>query len=414
MTSAISNGGRPFWSPEDIICVAGKNEVAVECLGHLLDIGVPRQQLCVTGNKDDAGTNTWQPSLLFAAHKHGVRSVPQEALHAEKNLWFFSLEYDRLIRPAKFASRRLYNMHFSLLPAYRGVSTSVWPILKKEKVTGVTFHEIDAGIDSGPILLQRSFEIGADWTARDLYFAYQANGASLFREFVSLLADPAPRKVVQDEAKASLFMRKDINFKDVQVDLCAPAAQIHDKIRAFTFWEYQLPKVSGREVWRSRLVSGTPSGAPGSIKLLDEWRAVVSGSDGDVELTFSPYAQLFAWAGGQAGVLPPAWAAIPNLDLQNAKGWSALMVAAYNGNIDAARALVGAGASVEAANLRGTTPLMYAFTRMLQSGDAAVFTYLLSVGADHARRDAKGLSISDYLPPEKRGDLRKLFPTVFS
>jgi len=414
MTSAMSNRGRPFWSPEDIICVAGKNEVAVECLGHLLEIGVPRQQLCVTGNKDDAGTNTWQPSLLFAAHKHGVRSVPQEALHVEKNLWFFSLEYDRLIRPAKFASRRLYNMHFSLLPAYRGVSTSVWPILKKEKVTGVTFHEIDAGIDSGPILLQRSFEIGADWTARDLYFAYQANGASLFREFVSLLADPAPRKVVQDEAKASLFMRKDINFKDVQVDLTAPAAQIHDKIRAFTFWEYQLPKVSGREVWRSRLVPGAPSGARGSIKLLDEWKALVSGADGDVELTFSPYAQLFAWAAGQAGVQAPAWSAVPNLDLQNAKGWSALMVAAFNGNIDAVRALVGAGASVEAANLRGTTPLMYAFTRMVQTGDSVAFIYLLSVGADHARRDAKGLSISDYLPPEKRGDLRKLFPSVFS
>jgi methionyl-tRNA formyltransferase len=236
----------------------------------------------------------------------------------------------------------------------------------------------------------------------------------LFREFVSLLADPAPSKVVQDEAKASLFMRKDINFKDVQVDLTAPAAQIHDKIRAFTFWEYQLPKISGREVWRSRLAPGAPSGAPGSIKLLDEWRAVVSGADGDVELTFSPYAQLFAWAGGQSVVLPPAWAAVPNLDLQNAKGWSALMVAAYNGNIDAARALVGAGASVEAANLRGTTPLMYAFTRMVQSGDVAVFTYLLSIGADYTRRDAKGLSISDYLPSEKRGDLRKLFPTVFS
>ena len=82
--------------------------------------------------------------------------------------------------------------------------------------------------------------------------------------------------------------------------------------------------------------------------------------------------------------------------------------------MEGVEALVGAGASVEAANLRGTTPLMYAFTRMVQSGDAAVFTYLLSVGADHARRDAKGLSISDYLPPEKRGDLRKLFPTVFS
>lgn len=414
MTSPKCNNGRPFWSSEDIICVAGKNEVAVECLGHLLEIGVPREQLCVTGNKDDAGTNTWQPSLIFAANQHGIRVVTQEALHAQKNLWFFSLEYDRLIRPAKFASRRLYNMHFSLLPAYRGVSTSVWPILNQEKITGVTFHEIDAGIDSGPILLNRAFEIGVNWTARDLYFAYQANGATLFREFIRVLADAEPRKVVQDESKASLYMRKDINFRDVRVDLTAPAARIHDKLRAFTFWEYQLPKIAGREVWRSRLLPGAPSGVPGCVRELDEWRALVSGADGDVEVTFSPYAQLFAWAAGQAGELAPSWAAVPNLDLQNAKGWSALMVAAFNGNIDAARALVEAGASVEVANLRGTTPLMYAFTRMVQAGDSTVFSYLISIGADPARRDAKGLSISDYLPPEKRGDLRKLFPTIFT
>ena len=414
MTPKPSHGGRPFWSPEDIICVAGKNEVAVECLEHLVEIGVPREQLCVTGNKDDAGTNTWQPSLIFAASQHGIRVVAQEALHAQKNLWFFSLEYDRLIRPAKFASRRLYNMHFSLLPAYRGVSTSVWPILNQEKITGVTFHEIDVGIDSGPVLLNRAFEIDVGWTARDLYFAYQANGATLFREFVRVLADADPRKVAQDESKASLYMRKDINFNDIQVDLVAPAGQIHDKLRAFTFWEYQLPKISGREVWRSRLVQGAPSGSPGSVKLLDEWRALVSGTDGDVEVTFSPYAQLFAWAAGQGGAPAPSWAAIPDLDLQNAKGWSVLMVAAFNGNIAAARALVDAGASFESANLRGTTPLMYAFSRMVQTGDSAVFSYLLSAGADPTRRDAKGLSIADYLPPEKRGDLRVLFPSIFS
>lgn len=413
MTSSQPSEGRRFWSPEDIICVAGKNEVAVDCLAYLVEIGVPRHQLCVTGNKGDTGTNTWQPSLVFAADKHGIRVVSQESLHAEKNLWFLSLEYDRLIRPAKFASRRLYNMHFSLLPAYRGVSTSVWPILNAEKVTGVTFHEIDAGIDSGPVLLNKSFEIADHWTARDLYFAYQANGAALFREFVRVLADPGHRKVPQDESKASLYMRKDINFRDIQVDLTAPAARIHDKLRAFTFWEYQLPKVAGREVWRSRLLEGGPTGSPGAIRKVDAWRSVVSGADGDVELTFSPYADLFSWAAGQAGVMAPAWAAVPNLDLQNAKGWSALMVAAFNGRIDEARALVAAGASVDGANLRGTTPLMYAFTRMLNTGDSAVFSYLLSVGADSSRRDAKGLSISDYLPPEKRGDLRKLFPSIF-
>ncbi len=413
MTSTASNEGRPFWASGDVICVGGKNEVAVDCLEHLLRIGVPCDQLCVTGNRDDTGKNTWQPSLLFAARKRGVRVVTLESLYDEKTLWFFSLEFDRLIRPERFASRRLYNMHFSMLPAYRGVSTSVWPILNGEKRSGVTFHEIDAGIDSGPVLIQEAFDIGPDWTARDLYFAYQAKGTALFRDFIRLLGSGLPTKTAQDDSRSSLYRRKDINYKDVRVDLVSRASQIHDKLRAFTFWEYQLPKIAGRPVWRTRLLDGPPSGVPGSVRSIDEWRALVSGLDGDVELFFSPYDQLFSWAAGETGAVPPPWSVVPSLDLQNAKGWSPLMVAAYNGNAEAVRMLLAAGASPDAANLRGTTPLMYAFTRMTQSGDAAAFSMILAAGADAAQRDANGFNIADYAPPEIKGDLKRQFPSIF-
>ena len=89
------------------------------------------------------------------------------------------------------------------------------------------------------------------------------------------------------------------------------------------------------------------------------------------------------------------------------------MVAAYHGNEGATRLLIEAGAAPEAANLRGTTPLMYAFARMTQTGDTAVFSYLLSIGANPERRDASGLNINDYVPSEKRGDLHRLFPSIF-
>ena len=413
MSRKTNESPAAFWLNGGTVCLAGKNQIAVDCLEHLINLGVPLRQLCVLGNRDDSGKNTWQPSLLFAAARHGVRIVTLESLYDEKGLCFFSVEYDRIIKPAHFASRRIYNLHFSLLPAYRGVCTSVWPILKGEKLTGVTFHEINAGIDTGPILLQRAFEIGPTWTARDLYFAYQKNGAALFRDALRGLGEGSLKPVAQDETKASLFMRKDIDFSKVHIDLTATAAQIHDRLRAHCFWEYQLPSVSGRKVWRSRLLGGKPSGAPGGVTQLDAWRALVSGSDGDVEVHFSPYEQLFAWAKGEPGAAAPDWAAVPDLDLLNAKGWSALMVAAFHGNIEAARALVDAGASLEASNLRGTTPLMYAFTRMNQAGDSAVFTYLLSAGAQADRRDANGLNISNYAPPELRGDLAARFPTIF-
>lgn len=413
MNRDIFSGVRPFWSEGEIVCLAGKNQVAVDCLDSLMALGVPVRQLCVIGNRDDSGKNTWQPSLLFAAAMRGVRVATLESLYAEKGLWFFSAEYDRIINPSLFASKRLFNIHFSLLPAYRGVCTSIWPILRAERRTGVTFHEIDAGIDTGPVLSQRAFEIGPDWTARDLYFAYQAAGAELFRDALRALGEGTLRPVAQDDKKASLFMRRDIDFSNIRIDLSAGAAEIHDTLRAYTFWEYQLPKVSGRKVWRSRLLGGKPNGPPGTVTHLDAWRALISGSDGDVEIRFSPYDELFAWAKGEPGAAAPDWAAVPDVDLMNARGWSALMVAAFHGNIDAVRALVEAGASLEAANLRGTTPLMYAFARMNQVGDCAAFTYLLAAGARADRRDANGLNISDYAPPELRGDLTSRFPSIF-
>lgn len=406
-------GQQRFWKNGDVICLAGKNQVAVDCLEHLLELGVPPRQLCVIGNREDESKHTWQPSFLSTAARLGIRVATIESLYGEKDLWFFSAEFDRLIRPERFSTKRLYNIHFSLLPAYRGVCTSVWPIVKGEKRTGVTFHEIDPGIDTGPILLQRAFDIGPDWTARDLYSAYQENGAALFRDALRGLGEGSLRAVAQDETKASLFLRKDIDFSNIHIGLNAPAAAIHDALRAYTFWEYQLPTVSGRKVWRSRLLGGKPSGPPGTVTHLDAWRALVSGSDGDVEIRFSPYDEFFAWAKGEPGATAPDWTAVPDLDLMNARGWSALMVAAFHGNIDAVRALVEAGASLEAANLRGTTPLMYAFARMNQAGDSAAFTYLLATGAQADRRDAKGLNISDYAPPELRGDLASRFPSIF-
>lgn len=413
MSRGANKTKRAFWMDGGTVCLAGKNQIAVECLEHLIDIGVPLRQLCVIGNRDDSGKNTWQPSLLFAAARHGVRIVTLESLYDENALWFFSVEYDRIIKPSLFASRRLYNLHFSLLPAYRGVCTSIWPIVKGESCTGVSFHEIDAGIDTGPVLLQRAFEIGPDWTARDLYFAYQKNGSALFREVLSSLGGGSLHPVAQDETKASLFMRKDLDFSDIKIDLTLSASEIHDRLRGHSFWEYQLPSVSGRKVWKSRRLEGKPSGVPGTVTHLNAWRALVSGCDGDVEVLFSPYDELFEWAEGKPGATPPDWAAVPNIDLMNVKGWNALMVAAFHGNIKASSALVEAGASLESANLRGTTPLMYAFTRMIRTGDSSVFNYLLSAGAQPDRRDANGLNIYDYTPPELRVSLASRFPAIF-
>ncbi|PJF32865.1 MAG: hypothetical protein CUN57_03670, partial [Phototrophicales bacterium] len=100
----------------------------------------------------------------------------------ENDLILFSLEYSRLIDVSMFRDRRLFNIHFSLLPAYRGAYTSIWPILNGEEFSGVTLHEIDHGIDTGRIIYQRRFPIPSTFSARDLYFKYMAAGTELFRD----------------------------------------------------------------------------------------------------------------------------------------------------------------------------------------------------------------------------------------
>jgi hypothetical protein len=89
------------------------------------------------------------------------------------------------------------------------------------------------------------------------------------------------------------------------------------------------------------------------------------------------------------------------------------MKAAHSGNVEAIRGLAVAGASSLKANRRGTTPLMYAFTRMVERDDPAAFSALLDLGADPFASDQHGRTINDYLPPSSRLRYRSAFPHIF-
>lgn len=401
----------PFLDSSNLFCIAGKNDISVRCILHLLALGLKPAQLVVVLNRDDTGRSTWQNSLGFHARRLGVRVCSLDEIKRQEGLWLFSVEFDRILRPVEFASSRLFNIHFSKLPAYRGVATSVWPILRGEHESGVTFHGIDAGVDTGPIYHQRVFAIGDNWTARDLYFRYLDEGFSLFCESIGMLRAGTANPLPQEESRASLFRRHDLDFKQIVVDPTLSALEVHNQIRAYSFWEYQLPLVAGRKVWSSRILSSQASGSPGFLRTIDTWRSVLSAADGDLELHFSPYDELFKWANGAAAM--PDLKYIPNLELEDAQGWSAMMKAANAGNTSAIHSLAFAGASIARPNRRGTTPLMYAFSRMIERGDSAAFRLLLELGADHSALDQHGRSIKDYTPAANKAKLSLEFPTIF-
>jgi methionyl-tRNA formyltransferase len=94
--------------------------------------------------------------------------VTLNTLQEMDNLIFLSLKFNRIVGPAVFKSKRLYNIHFSALPAYKEMYTSALPILHGAHLSGDMLHEIDPWIDTAPIIDQAISDLPETWTARDL------------------------------------------------------------------------------------------------------------------------------------------------------------------------------------------------------------------------------------------------------
>ena len=132
------------------------------------------------------------------------------------------------------------NVHFSLLPKYRGAAPVNWAIVKGETVTGVTTMKMDAGLDTGDILLQRETEIGHDENAIELMERLSHAGSQLLSETMSRLNDIRPQE--QDHSSAThapIMTREDGKF-----DWSMPADEISRRVRGFqpfpttyTYWE---------------------------------------------------------------------------------------------------------------------------------------------------------------------------------
>jgi methionyl-tRNA formyltransferase len=120
--------------------------------------------------------------------------------------------------------------HPSLLPRHRGGSAINWSLIAGEHETGVSVFWVDAGIDTGPLLLQRAVPIAANDSAASLYYGrIVPAGVALVLESVALIeAGRAPR-IVQDESRATYEpLCRDAHAR---VDWSRPAGSVHDLIR---------------------------------------------------------------------------------------------------------------------------------------------------------------------------------------
>jgi methionyl-tRNA formyltransferase len=162
------------------------------------------------------------------------------------------------------------NLHASLLPKYRGAAPINWAIANGEIRTGVTTMRIDAGMDTGEMLLQREIEIGAQETAPELAVRLAELGGPLMAETLRGLATGmiVPRAQNHADASYAPMLRKE----DGRIDWNLPAAKIYNRMRGFAPWPgaYTTFRLQSCHVWGEPVskegCASSPSGvAPGTL-----------------------------------------------------------------------------------------------------------------------------------------------------
>ncbi len=144
------------------------------------------------------------------------------------------------------------NLHASLLPKYRGAAPVQWAIANGESGTGVTTMRLDAGLDTGDILLQRESPILPDDSSETLSPRLAALGADLVIETLHGLQQGSIHPRPQDRTRATLapILKKE----DGQMDFSRPAAEILNRIRGFQPWPGAYTAFRGRNlhVWKAK------------------------------------------------------------------------------------------------------------------------------------------------------------------
>lgn len=142
--------------------------------------------------------------------------------------------YGRILPDWMLAAPRLgcINVHSSLLPKYRGAAPINWAIACGERETGVTIMQMDAGLDTGAMLLQGSLVIGEQETAAELTPRLAELGAGLLVETLTKLERGELTPIPQNDAEASLAPI--LKREDGQVDWAMAAVEICNRQRGFT------------------------------------------------------------------------------------------------------------------------------------------------------------------------------------
>ncbi len=251
----------------------------------------------IFSHEDDTGENCWFDSVVEWANKNHVEvfcpldvntpawieKVSRLAPEVIFSFYFrHMLSQDMLQIPPSGA----YNLHGSLLPAYRGRSPVNWAIINGERETGVTLHHMIGKPDAGDIVGQKAVEIEFEDTARTLYDKLCGAAREMLSEVLPLIREGRSPRIPQDLTKGSYYggRRPD----DGRIDWSWSALRIYNLIRAVTE-PYPgafgfLPGAGKIFIWWARPEGGGRNDlTPGRIEIENE-NVFVGTGDGRLKL----------------------------------------------------------------------------------------------------------------------------------
>jgi methionyl-tRNA formyltransferase len=173
------------------------------------------------------------------------------------------------------------NLHGSLLPRYRGAAPIQWAIANGECETGVTTMRLNAGLDTGPMLLAQVVPIAPEETAEDLFESLAAVGAELMVKTLAGLEDGWVSAIEQDHAAATLAPI--LTREDGKMDFRRTAAELVNRWRGFQTWPGAWTTLRGKKLIVHRMCSALGEGSEAAITV-DGHRLLVGCGGGLVEL----------------------------------------------------------------------------------------------------------------------------------
>jgi methionyl-tRNA formyltransferase len=193
----------------------------------------------VVTHRDDPNEARWYASLLDFSESQKLRvltdpspgTIEKEVARIRPDL-IFSFYYRAMLPMSVLRHARLgaFNMHGSLLPKYRGRAPLNWAILKGERETGVTLHEMVEKPDAGRIVDQQAVPVGEDDTAVEVFHRMTDAAEAVLKRSLAALVQGKVQFKPNDVSRGSYFGRR--RPEDGRIDWSKSAREIHNLVRA--------------------------------------------------------------------------------------------------------------------------------------------------------------------------------------